>query len=772
MKKSDSILVVLGCSIGILATLLVLFAAGPAAGPAGTLLPAGAGAAEAIPAVAGVTTSVDSLTTKEDVIAFIRSHTEAETGSGPGQFQPVPTTVPAPVIIQGGTRSFSFDVDTSTFMPDEYIVTASAVIQDVTGTALFNLLASRPSPSAGFTPQDSGWMSGRDGFYIAINPISDKVVGDQFSITGTTNLPADAEILVQVYSTSFRPTQKSQSGEFSGATGTIRASSFPVPVPTPAPVMTRPVTPAPAPTMVPTSAGIPVTREFSKTNVQVADVDEADIIKTDGENIYVVTGSCMHILKAYPAEEAKILSTLRFAGYPSALYIQGDRVVLIATDTWTRPITTCSPGACNRYPAPTHRTIVYVFSIADPAHPALVREVNIDGVYTSSRMIGPHLYFVTGTPIPARPEELELPTIHDDHGGITTPPVYGFNTTDQAFAFSTIGSLDVTGSVPVPARTFIIGTAGTVYVSPSHLYIAVPDRVRNRAATTTTVHSFAITNGKISYAAGGKIDGTLLSPYSLDEFDGNLRVATTIATGSWQVNAGQYNRVTVLDRNLATIGSLPDIAPGERIYAARFMGDRLYLVTFRETDPFFVIGLANPERPVILGELKIPGFSSYLHPYDPDHIIGIGRESQAGRLKIALFDVSDVNNPVLKDSETIGETFSTSPVLDDPKAFLFDREKDLLVLPVHMETRAYCPVKGPCTPANQWGGAYVYSVRPDTGFLLKGTVRHYSSSYSSYQYQVKRSLYIENTLYTMSDAKIVMSDLADALVQLNQVDFR
>jgi uncharacterized secreted protein with C-terminal beta-propeller domain len=223
---------------------------------------------------------------------------------------------------------------------------------------------------------------------------------------------------------------------------------------------------------------------------------------------------------------------------------------------------------------------------------------------------------------------------------------------------------------------------------------------------------------------------------------------------------------------MATIGTLPDIAPGERIYAARFMGDRLYLVTFRQTDPFFVIGLADPKHPVILGELKLPGFSNYLHPYDPDHIIGIGKESASGSLKIALFDVSDVNNPVLKDSETIGEGYGTSPVLDDPKAFLFDREKDLLVLPVHLETHTYCPVKGPCTPANYWGGAYVYGIKPETGFVLKGKVQHYSNSYSPYQSDVRRSLYINDTLYTMSDAKIVMSNLRLSLVQVNQVDFR
>jgi uncharacterized secreted protein with C-terminal beta-propeller domain len=238
------------------------------------------------------------------------------------------------------------------------------------------------------------------------------------------------------------------------------------------------------------------------------------------------------------------------------------------------------------------------------------------------------------------------------------------------------------------------------------------------------------------------------------------------------MNAGSYSKVTVLDKNLAVTGTLPDIAPGEKIYAARFMGDRLYLVTFRQTDPFFVIGLADPRHPVILGKLKLPGFSNYLHPYDGDHIIGIGKESSSGPLKMALFDVTDVNNPVLEGSETIGESFSTSPVLSDPKAFLFDREKNLLVLPVQLYTPSSCPAKGTCLMATYWNGAYVYSLSPETGFVLKGKVRHSSSSYSSADSPVQRSLYIENTLYTMSNTKIIMSDLAGSLLQINEIDFR
>jgi uncharacterized secreted protein with C-terminal beta-propeller domain len=734
--------------IGILLTLVLLpvFTA-PAVQPSP---PADQGTAGTVPVVSGTVTSIEQITTKEDVIAFIRSHTEDgsvySSSGAPGT---------APVQLSGGTRVWTFNVDTTSFRPDEYIVKATAVIEGTTGTALFNVYEG-PAPqnppvlqqtaAPVLQPAAAARNASPVAFVIVIDPIGDRYVGEQFTITGTTNLPADAEILIEVYTSSFKPTQKSQSGEFSGATGTVQAQEGAAPVSAP-----------------------PGARDYSTTNVQVTGVDEADIIKTDGNNIYVVSGSCMHIVRAYPARDATVLSTLHFSGQPQALYITGNHVVLIATDSWAEPFTRCTPGSCSQYPGATPRTLIYVFSVQDPAAPALVRELDIDGGYTSSRMIGTQLYFVTGTPVPYRLDDMELPAIHDDHGGITTPPVYGFNSTDLDYAFSTIGSLDVPGTTPVTAKTFLVGTAGTVYVSPSYLYIAVPGQGMYQGSPSTTIHSFALDNGKFRYSAGGKVDGTLLNQYSMDEYGGNLRVATTIDTVRRRWTMTSSSMVTVLDPTLNPVGTLANIAPGERIYAARFIGERLYLVTFRQTDPFFVIGLSDPRHPVVLGELKIPGFSNYLHPYDASHIIGIGKESQQGAVKIALFDVSDVSHPVVKDSETLGGYGSDSPVLSDPKAFLFDRGKDLLVLPVHLQGQYSCNARG-CSVSPVWGGVYVYGVNPKTGFVLKGMVKHYEGSYGS-QYRVKRALYIETTLYTMSDSGIVMSDLNRSLMRINEVRF-
>ena len=251
------------------------------------------------------------------------------------------------------------------------------------------------------------------------------------------------------------------------------------------------------------------------------------------------------------------------------------------------------------------------------------------------------------------------------------------------------------------AESFLVGSATTLYSSPSNMYIAyqrtIPTQRWNEMRPAlqeqiaspgynqegTIIHKFSMNNGKVRYVASGDVPGHLLNQFSLDEYEDHLRVATTVEgwTGS---RAYLFNNVYVLDDDMQTVGRIEYIAPDERIYSSRFIGDRLYLVTFKRIDPFFVIDLSDPARPGILGMLKIPGFSDYLHPYDKNHIIGIGRETAENQwggvstegLKLALFDVSDVNNPAMIDKVEIGVSGSDSEALRDHKAFLFDRDEE------------------------------------------------------------------------------------------------
>src|SRR5438445_1746457 len=207
----------------------------------------------------------------------------------------------------------------------------------------------------------------------------------------------------------------------------------------------------------------------------------------------------------------------------------------------------------------------------------------------------------------------------------------------------------------------------------------------------TVIQKFAINNGTISYVANNAVPGYLLNQYSMDEFGKKFRVATTSEYYSSK-GVTTANNVYVLDESLNIVGSLEKVAPEESIFAARFMGDRLYLVTYQRIDPFFVIDLATNTQK-ILGALKIPGYSSYLHPYDDTHIIGIGKETEQNQygglqpvgVKISLFDVSNVTNPVAVDTYLIGGPGTDSEILNDPKALLFDKEKNVLSIPVFQQ---------------------------------------------------------------------------------------
>ncbi|MCK5177623.1 MAG: beta-propeller domain-containing protein, partial [Candidatus Aenigmarchaeota archaeon] len=293
----------------------------------------------------------------------------------------------------------------------------------------------------------------------------------------------------------------------------------------------------------------------------------------------------------------------------------------------------------------------------------------------------------------------------------------------------------------------------------------------------TIIHKININKGEITYKTKGEVPGYLLNQFSMDEHENNFRVATT--TSLWIRNKGrvQYYNVFVLDEKMKIEGKITGIAPDETIYSTRFMGDRLYMVTFKTIDPFFVIDLSSPKNPKILGELKIPGYSDYLHPYDSNHVIGIGKETDSNQwggtsikgVKIALFDVSDVENPKQVDKYEIGTSGTDSEALRDHKAFLFDKEKNILVIPIrkvegdNYQKRSY------------WYGAYVLGITPEDGISKKGTITHsdyiQGEHYYDYlsAYEVRRSLYMDDVLYTISSKLIKMNNLDDLDEEINEI---
>jgi len=322
------------------------------------------------------------------------------------------------------------------------------------------------------------------------------------------------------------------------------------------------------------------------------------------------------------------------------------------------------------------------------------------------------------------------------------------------------------------------------YTSYDYSFSILGSSSYDEMSEKTKIHKIKLSNDDITYVASGEVPGRLLNQFSMDEHNSYFRIATT--TGYiWNEDQPSQNHVYVLDENLNTISSINDIAPGEELYAARFMGNTSYLVTFKNTDPFFTIDLSDPLNPKLLGELKLPGYSDYLHPFDEDHIIGIGKDTVASDdpnfawyqgVKLALFNVSDIDNPVLVDTEVIGDRGSSTPVLSDHKALLFDKNKQLLTLPVSVyeisdeDKKDY--ENNPGTYGRfQYQGAYVFTVTSE-GFSFRDRITHLNQSFldalqnhswyrGSDERFIHRTLYIDNVLYTISKAVIQAHTLDD-----------
>ena len=344
-------------------------------------------------------------------------------------------------------------------------------------------------------------------------------------------------------------------------------------------------------------------------------------------------------------------------------------------------------------------TSIKVYDISDKGEPVLKRDFSIDGNYFNSRMIGDYVYVVATMYTFYTENDIALPRIHSNNETEVIPAndIYYYNFSDNSYTFTTIVALNINNISQEPTHeTIMLGGTSAIYVSPSNIYITFPDYPwQENEIMKTTIYRIKIDKQNITPVATGEVPGYLLNQFSMDEHNGYFRIATTVNNFNWRTFAESEviskNNVYVLDQSLNVVGKLEDLAPGEQIYSTRFMGDRCYMVTFRNIDPLFVIDLADPTAPQVLGQLKVTGYSGYLHIYDENHIIGIGKETTYDSkedfawyqgVKISLFDVSDVSNPVEVAKYEIGDRGTDSPILYDHKSLLFDREKNLLVIPV------------------------------------------------------------------------------------------
>ena len=589
------------------------------------------------------------------------------------------------------------------------------------------------------------------------------------------------------------------------------------------------------------------TVDYSQTNVQVAGVDEPDVVKTDGTYLYVVSNGKIIIVKAYPTEDADIECEITFndSVYVQNVFISDLRLVVFA-ETYDHPV--YKGGAIDEmsssvwYSSPD--TYIKIFDLEDITTPVLVKDIVVGGSYSGARMIEDFVYVITtqysyNYDIPDG-DQVVIPRImvNDEIKEVPLSDIHYVDIPEKSSTLTNIVSVNIHDDADeVHAEVFLLGNSHTLYVSKSNIYVVystgyydyvmleelidellmptLPESIKEefklvdtlsledyqkktvtewilqnyvdsmdenqkqaiakvivRQTERTIIHRISIADGKIQYEAQGSIPGFVQNQFSLSEYDGYLRVSTTIE--GWMVryylsSIESQNNVYVLDMDLEIVGSLEDLASGEQIYATRFIGDKCYLVTFKQIDPFFVIDLSEPTNPEVLGELKIPGYSTYLHPYDETHIIGIGRDDE--KVKISLFDVSDLENPIELSKYEIENDdedwyWAQSSALYEHKAFLFDKEKNLLVIPVGDYSKE---------------SAYVFDISVEGGIELKGTITHDIEAEPEEEYDlwddyymgnygnsIKRTLYIEDVLYTVSDNMVKMNDL-ETLEEINNI---
>jgi uncharacterized secreted protein with C-terminal beta-propeller domain len=523
--------------------------------------------------------------------------------------------------------------------------------------------------------------------------------------------------------------------------------------------------------------------DYSGTNIQVEGVDEADIVKTDGNYIYLANDKKILIIKAYPPTEAGIVSVIDMEYYVTDVFISDDKLVAIyAPEIYS----IWYPYEINVSEEPKRNTTIKVFDISDRASPVLERTVEADGFYITSRMINNYVYLITSQPATLNNNEPILPRFSSNEYVYEAKPkeIWYNNKTDYYHSYTNVVTINVQNPKEwITHETFLLSTSSTIYVSQENIYLTSPWWIQNTEVDgeVTLVYKIQVENSDIEYIADGLVPGRVLNQFSMDEYDGYFRIATTLGYVS-RNGAKTSNNIYVLNSTLGITGTLEGLAPGEDIYSARFMSKKCYLVTFKKVDPLFVIDLSDPFKPKVLGKLKIPGYSDYLHPYDDNTLIGIGKETieaEEGNfawyqgVKISLFDVSDVANPKELDKFEIGDRGTDSPALHNHKAFLFSRSRNLLVIPVleaKIDPERYAGEIPPYTHGeyvNQ--GAFVFKISKENGIQLRGFVTHIedpqeflkSGYWFDSDYSVERSLYIENVLYTISQGMIKMNTLDD-----------
>ena len=576
------------------------------------------------------------------------------------------------------------------------------------------------------------------------------------------------------------------------------------------------------------------TEDYSKTNTQVENVDEADIIKTDGKYVYSLTADKIVITNVEDLANPQVVSTLAIE---DSEYIPEDLILykdyLIAIGTKAKSSSLFYYATRNNA-----KTGVFVYDMKDKKNLYAVKEFEIAGKYNTCRVANGKFSVIVNSVLTnrytnAKEEDLDLSYYENSsRKNIDLKNIQYIangkvvrNTTDIM-----VTDLDnIQKDVNVYKYLFDMENA---YVSENAIYLTdyayesssdsinpwsifgpkgifglrdiaeeTYDIAASESTYKTSIYKLSMKDDKLEMVGKTTTEGKLLDQYSMDEKDGNLRVALN----SSKKGDNQGTRIEVYDQNLKLIGKSVAVEPDEKMYASRFIGDKAYLVTYKNMDPLFVVDLADPTNPKFLGKLNISGYSTYLHPYDENHLIGIGMETEttpvrnsSGRvttsttritgMKIALFDISNFQNPKVVSTVKIGDSGTSSAALNNPKAMLFDLEHKLIAIPVtnipmdltgleendisELMSTYSSSYKKYYQQRDISEGYAVFSIDAEEGIKQRAIITHnFKINYSNYKNSsCMRGVRIGDYLITVSAKGMQVNDIA-TLSSISELDF-
>jgi uncharacterized secreted protein with C-terminal beta-propeller domain len=574
--------------------------------------------------------------------------------------------------------------------------------------------------------------------------------------------------------------------------------------------------------------------EYSETNTQVEGVDEADFVKTTGERIYAIFGRDLVIMKSWPAAETAELARVRLSASPHSFFLAGNRAVVLGWASFYDFLDEAAKAEYDQglrawdYRMWQGGTLVTVINLENDT-PVVESEHLVGGYLVGSRRIDDKVYLAqndyvwidgvqywpdnlawdapdaeieaTFAALKARnrtiiedlPLDWWLPVRHEVVNGRVDMDAPGLPLTDCEDVYVpnvyTGQSLLSVVTYDLAQDTFeastVNGEWGHVYMSQDALYVASTNwgwywwwegtADTERPPITTHIHKFGLgDDGVARHKASGNVLGYAINQFAFDEHDGHLRVATTDGFGWWNTGTTTESRVTVLSEDGAQLreeGVVAGLGKGETIQSVRFVGPQGYVVTFRQVDPLYVLDLANPAAPTVAGELKIPGFSSYIHPIEDGHLLTIGRDAndqgQVGGMKLEIFDVRDPAAPKSVKTEVLGDSWNTwSEAQWDHHAFVYFPARKLLGI----------PVSGWENPSeNDWrykSELFVFKVGLDEIQQI-GAVSHVDlladlgvntacrSWYGWWEAYIRRAVFIEDYVYSVSNIGVAVHDTRD-----------